>query len=99
MSHLEVRVVDADQPRSADRRLVQVAEGVLVRADDAFLLTSRPEGKAYAGYWEFPAASSKRAKRWRKRYAASCKKKLGSPSKTAPSGRPNALTIRMPWYN
>ena len=49
-----VRVVDADQPRSADRSLVQVAVGVLVREDDSFLLTSRPEGKAYAGYWEFP---------------------------------------------
>jgi 8-oxo-dGTP diphosphatase len=47
-------VVDADQPRSSDRNLVQVAVGVLVRADGAFLLTSRPEGKAYAGYWEFP---------------------------------------------
>jgi len=51
---MQVRVVDADQPRSADRSLVQVAVGVLVRADGAFLLTSRPEGKAYAGYWEFP---------------------------------------------
>jgi len=49
-----VRVVDADQPRSMDRTLVQVAVGVLVRADGSFLLTSRPEGKAYAGYWEFP---------------------------------------------
>jgi len=49
-----VRVVDADQPRSVDRSLVQVAVGVLVRDDQAFLLTSRPEGKAYAGYWEFP---------------------------------------------
>jgi 8-oxo-dGTP diphosphatase len=54
MTHAEVRVVDADQPRSADRSLVQVAVGVLVRGDGAFLLTSRPEGKAYAGYWEFP---------------------------------------------
>jgi 8-oxo-dGTP diphosphatase len=54
MTETFVRVVDADQPRSADRNLVQVAVGVLVRADDAFLLTSRPEGKAYAGYWEFP---------------------------------------------
>jgi 8-oxo-dGTP diphosphatase len=54
MTHADVRVVDADQPRSADRSLVQVAVGVLVRADGAFLLTSRPEGKAYAGYWEFP---------------------------------------------
>jgi 8-oxo-dGTP diphosphatase len=54
MTHADVRVVDADQPRSADRTVVQVAVGVLVRSDDAFLLTSRPEGKAYAGYWEFP---------------------------------------------
>jgi len=54
MTHASVRVVDADQPRSSDRSLVQVAVGVLVRADGAFLLTSRPEGKAYAGYWEFP---------------------------------------------
>lgn len=49
-----VRLVDAQIPRSADRQLVQVAVGVLIRSDDAFLLTSRPEGKAYAGYWEFP---------------------------------------------
>ena len=54
MTETFVRVVDADQPRSADRSLVQVAVGVLVRHDGAFLLTSRPEGKAYAGYWEFP---------------------------------------------
>lgn len=54
MTHADMRVVDADQPRSADRSLVQVAVGVLVREDGAFLLTSRPAGKAYAGYWEFP---------------------------------------------
>jgi 8-oxo-dGTP diphosphatase len=34
--------------------VVQVAVGVLVRGDGAFLLTSRPAGKPYAGYWEFP---------------------------------------------
>ncbi|MBC7918366.1 MAG: NUDIX domain-containing protein [Rhodoferax sp.] len=38
----------------SDRAVVEVAVGVLVRADGAFLLTSRPEGKVYAGYWEFP---------------------------------------------
>jgi 8-oxo-dGTP diphosphatase len=38
----------------ADRKVVDVAVGVLVRPDGAFLMTSRPEGKAYAGYWEFP---------------------------------------------
>jgi len=54
MTDAEVRVVDADQPRSTDRSLVQVAVGALMRGDDAFLLTSRPEGKAYAGFWEFP---------------------------------------------
>src|SRR3990167_10604894 len=37
-----------------DRQVVEVAVGVLVRGDGAFLLTSRPAGKAYAGYWEFP---------------------------------------------
>jgi 8-oxo-dGTP diphosphatase len=28
--------------------------GVLLDAEGRFLLTSRPEGKVYAGYWEFP---------------------------------------------
>jgi 8-oxo-dGTP diphosphatase len=37
-----------------DRAVVEVAVGVLVRADGAFLLTSRPQGKVYEGYWEFP---------------------------------------------
>ena len=36
------------------RDVVDVAVGVLVRLDGSFLLTSRPEGKVYAGYWEFP---------------------------------------------
>ena len=37
-----------------ERAVVDVAVGVLVQADDQFLLTSRPEGKVYTGYWEFP---------------------------------------------
>jgi 8-oxo-dGTP diphosphatase len=47
---------DADLPRQggADRPVVDVAVGVLIRPDGDFLLTSRPLGKAYAGYWEFP---------------------------------------------
>ena len=44
---------------SGERTPVEVAVGVLIERDDAghegrFLLTSRPEGKVYAGYWEFP---------------------------------------------
>jgi len=38
----------------ADRAIVEVAVGVLIRSDASFLLTSRPTGKVYAGYWEFP---------------------------------------------
>ena len=38
----------------ATRRPVDVAVGVLVDAQGRFLLTSRPAGKVYAGYWEFP---------------------------------------------
>ena len=34
--------------------IVDVAVGVLIDADGRFLLTSRPAGKVYAGWWEFP---------------------------------------------
>ena len=49
-------VADADQAREGglNRAVVDVAVGVLIRPDGDFLLTSRPEGKVYAGYWEFP---------------------------------------------
>jgi 8-oxo-dGTP diphosphatase len=36
------------------REPVEVAVGVLIDAEGRFLLTSRPEGKVYAGHWEFP---------------------------------------------
>ena len=38
----------------AERLPVDVAVGVLLDAQGRFLLTSRPPGKVYAGYWEFP---------------------------------------------
>ncbi len=38
----------------AERTPVDVAVGVLIDPAGRFLLTSRPEGKVYAGYWEFP---------------------------------------------
>jgi 8-oxo-dGTP diphosphatase len=42
-----------------ERTPVDVAVGVLIERDaqgreGRFLLTSRPEGKVFAGYWEFP---------------------------------------------
>jgi 8-oxo-dGTP diphosphatase len=39
---------------SGERVAVDVAVGVLIDRDGRFLLTSRPDGKVYAGYWEFP---------------------------------------------
>ena len=50
-------MVDPDEPRidgELPRLPVEVAVGVLIKADGSFLLTSRPLGKAYCGYWEFP---------------------------------------------
>jgi 8-oxo-dGTP diphosphatase len=36
-------------------KVVEVAAAVMLRADGSeFLLAQRPEGKVYAGYWEFP---------------------------------------------
>ena len=51
-----VLVADADRVREggADRPVVDVAVGVLIRPDSSFLLTSRPPGKVYEGFWEFP---------------------------------------------
>ena len=39
---------------TADRVPVDVAVGVLINAQGEFLLTSRPAGKVFAGFWEFP---------------------------------------------
>ena len=49
-------VADAFRPREggAGRKVVEVAVGVLIQPDGQFLLTSRPPGKVYEGYWEFP---------------------------------------------
>lgn len=38
----------------SEDKVVDVAVGVLIREDGRVLLASRPEGKPWAGYWEFP---------------------------------------------
>jgi 8-oxo-dGTP diphosphatase len=53
-----VQRVDAGDAAAA-RPITDVAVGVLVQRDadgreTRFLLTSRPQGKVYAGYWEYP---------------------------------------------
>jgi 8-oxo-dGTP diphosphatase len=49
-------IADAQIPRSGgpDRPVTEVAVGVLIRPDGRFLLTTRPPGKVYEAYWEFP---------------------------------------------
>lgn len=49
-------IADVGLPRQggSDRAVVEVAVGVLIKATGDFLLTSRPPGKVYEGYWEFP---------------------------------------------
>ena len=49
-------IADGDRPREGgpDRKTVDVAVGVLIRPNGDFLLTTRPPGKVYEGYWEFP---------------------------------------------
>ncbi len=52
----QVLVADGERPREGgpDRPITDVAVGVLIDPQGRFLLTSRPPGKVYAGYWEFP---------------------------------------------
>lgn len=35
-------------------RRIEVAVGILLNEDGSMLMTSRPGGKPFAGYWEFP---------------------------------------------
>ena len=53
-------IANAELPRSGgvDRAPIDVAVGVLFRPGGDFLLTSRPAGKVYQGYWEFPGGKT-----------------------------------------
>lgn len=42
------------------RPRIEVVAAVLQRSDGTFLLAQRPEGKVYAGYWEFPGGKVER---------------------------------------
>jgi 8-oxo-dGTP diphosphatase len=56
MSSSAVLVVDGGHAAvgAETRPITEVAVGILIDARGRYLLTSRPEGKVYAGYWEFP---------------------------------------------
>lgn len=50
------RMPSSSHPKTnaSGRPIVEVAVGVLIKPDQSILLGQRPEGKPYAGYWEFP---------------------------------------------
>ena len=48
-------VPNANDVITETRLHTEVAVGIIIRkSDDALLLSTRPDGKPYAGYWEFP---------------------------------------------
>ncbi len=49
-----INKLPAEQEPTSPRPVVEVAVGVLIDGAGAVLLGQRPEGKPYAGYWEFP---------------------------------------------
>ncbi len=58
-------ITSVDGAPGGDRPVTDVAVGVLIERDadgreGRFLLTSRPAGKVYAGYWEFPGGKFER---------------------------------------
>ena len=50
----DILTADGNVARQGDRKITEVAVGVLVDNEGRYLMTTRPEGKVYAGYWEFP---------------------------------------------
>lgn len=45
---------EGDKESLRDAARLEVAAAVIERPDGSFLMACRPEGKAYAGWWEFP---------------------------------------------
>ncbi|MCC5868399.1 MAG: 8-oxo-dGTP diphosphatase MutT [Gammaproteobacteria bacterium] len=56
---------------------LHVLAGVLRRGDGRILLTQRPEGRAHAGYWEFPGGKREPGERRRAALARELHEELG----------------------
>lgn len=75
----KILMADAGRPRQggAKRKVVEVAVGVLLQADGRFLLTSRPPGKVYEGYWEFPGGKLERGENVEQALRRELKEEIG----------------------
>jgi 8-oxo-dGTP diphosphatase len=94
-------VADPERPRPGggsgrERPLTAVAVGVLQRADGAFLLTSRPLGKVYAGYWEFPGGKVERGESVEQALARELNEEIGLDVDPARVARWRELTVDYP---
>lgn len=67
--------------------IVEVAVGVLIREDGRTLLSSRPEGKPYAGYWEFPGGKLEKGETVHQALARELNEELGL-----------AVSYSTPWF-
>jgi 8-oxo-dGTP diphosphatase len=68
---------------TSTRTPVDVAAGVLIRPDGRFLLASRPAGKPYASYWEFPGGKVEPGERVARALARELHEELGVDIGTA----------------
>ena len=64
-------------------KTVEVAAAVLQRADGSFLLAQRPEGKIWAGYWEFPGGKLEAGETAREALVRELREELGIEVTTA----------------
>ena len=68
--------------------VVEVAAAVIERPDGTFLMASRPEGKVYAGWWEFPGGKVEAGERARDALDRELREELGIE-----------VTEAWPWLN
>jgi 8-oxo-dGTP diphosphatase len=63
--------------------IVEVAAAVIERPEGAFLMARRPEGKAYAGWWEFPGGKVEAGETARAALDRELREELGIEVETA----------------
>lgn len=89
----DVLVVDGGgaAEHSKDRVATDVAVGVLIDTAGRFLLTTRPEGKVYAGYWEFPGGKLEAGESVEQALRRELKEEIGITIGSAPVWRTSVV--------